>query len=321
MRNAFADEITRLAAVDSRVVLLSGDIGNKLFDSFKAVGDGRFLNCGVAEACMMSTAAGLALSGFRPVVYTITPFTTTRCFEQVRVGVCYHEAPVMIVGTGSGLSYASLGPTHHSLEDLAIMRTLPGMTVLAPCDSEELRALLRQGLEQDGPVYMRIGKKGEPTIPAVEAAIHLGRSRTIRRGSDVCLIATGTIMSEALAAAELLSEEGISCQLMSCHTVKPLDVTMLEEAFYSFPLVGVVEEHGRIGGLGGAIAEWRCGREEELAPMVAFGAADRFLHEIGSQAYARCHYGLTAAAIAATLSGRLHARWREGGSAADAGRA
>jgi transketolase len=318
MRNAFADEIARLATIDSRVVLLSGDIGNKLFDSFKEVGEGRFLNCGVAEACMMSTAAGLALSGFRPVVYTITPFTTTRCFEQVRVGVCYHEAPVMIVGTGSGLSYASLGPTHHSLEDLAIMRTLPGMTVLAPCDSEELTALLRQGLQQNGPVYMRIGKKGEPTIPAVEPAIHLGRGRIIRRGSDVCLIATGTIMSEALAAAELLAKEGLSCQLMSCHTVKPLDVTMLEEVFHAFPLVGVVEEHGRIGGLGGAIAEWRCGRKEELAPMVTFGAADTFLHEIGSQAYARGRYGLTAVVIAATLRGRLYDRLREGGPAADA---
>jgi len=305
MRNAFAAEIARLAADDARVLLLSGDIGNKLFEPFKAAAEGRFLNCGVAEACMMSTAAGLALSGFRPVVYTITPFTTTRCFEQVRVGVCYHEAPVTIVGTGSGLSYASLGPTHHSLEDLAIMRTLPGMTVLAPCDSEELRALLRQSLRHEGPVYMRIGKKGEPTLSAAEALIQLGRARTIKRGSDVCLIAAGTIMGEALSAAELLAHDGISCRVVSCHTVKPLDLVMLEEVFQSFPLVGVVEEHGRIGGLGGAIAEWRCGRIDQLAPMVGFGAADTFLHEIGSQTYARGRYGLTGAVIAATLRERL----------------
>src|SRR5579859_4922105 len=121
MRNAFAEEMVKLGEADPRVVLLSGDIGNKLFDPFKERCPGRFFNCGVAAA--------MAMSGLRPVVYTITPFTTTRCFEQIRVDVCYHHAPVIIVGTGSGLSYAELGPTHHSCEDLAILRTLPGMTV------------------------------------------------------------------------------------------------------------------------------------------------------------------------------------------------
>ena len=132
MRNTFADEVTNLAKIDNRIMLLSGDIGNKLFDKFKAVDPSRFLNCGIAEANMIGVAAGLALNGLRPIVYTITPFTTTRCFEQIRVDICYHEAPVIIVGTGSGLSYAELGPTHHSLEDLAILRTLPGMQVIAP---------------------------------------------------------------------------------------------------------------------------------------------------------------------------------------------
>jgi transketolase len=160
MRNAFADEITELAAIDKRVVLLSGDIGNKLFDNFKKIDKNRFYNCGVAEANMMGVAAGMALSGLRPIIYTITPFTTTRCFEQIRVDVCYHRAPVIIVGTGSGLSYAELGPTHHSLEDMAILRTLPGMCVLAPCDVFELRAALRVALQQDRPVYILIGKKG-----------------------------------------------------------------------------------------------------------------------------------------------------------------
>ena len=129
MRNAFADEMTLLAATDKRVVVLSGDIGNKLFDKLKLVDEQRFYNCGIAEANMMGVAAGMAMSGLRPFVYTITPFATTRCFEQIRVDVCYHHAPVVIVGTGSGLSYSELGPTHHSLEDMAILRTLPGMRV------------------------------------------------------------------------------------------------------------------------------------------------------------------------------------------------
>src|SRR5712671_895994 len=151
MRNAFADEITKLGKEDKRVVLLSGDIGNKLFDKFKEHSEARFLNCGVAEANMMSVASGMALSGLRPFVYTITPFTTTRCFEQIRVDVCYHRAPVIIVGTGAGLSYAELGPTHHSLEDLALLRSLPEMIVFAPCDEVELRLGLRAALAQDGP--------------------------------------------------------------------------------------------------------------------------------------------------------------------------
>jgi len=149
MRNAFADEMTKLAATDHRVVVLSGDIGNKLFDKLKAVDEKRFYNCGIAEANMMGVAAGMALSGLRPFVYTITLFTTTRCFEQIRVDVCYHHAPVVIVGTGSGLSYADLGPTHHSLEDMAILRTLPGMRVVAPCDASELRQVLHEVLKDD----------------------------------------------------------------------------------------------------------------------------------------------------------------------------
>jgi transketolase len=316
MRNAFAEEIASIAAQDSRVVLLSGDIGNKLFEPFKASAAGRFLNCGVAEACMMSAAAGLALSGFRPIVYTITPFTTTRCFEQIRVGVSYHDAPVTIIGTGSGLSYASLGPTHHSLEDLAIMRTLPGMTVLAPCDARELRSLLRQSLEQEGPVYMRIGKKGEPVVAGESNAITLGQARLIRSGSDVCMIAAGTILVEAVAAADRLAAEGISTRVVSCHTVKPLDREMLHDVFTTFPVVAVVEEHGRIGGLGGAIAEWHCEQDEPLGRMLSFGTADRFLHVIGSQSYAREWYGITGAVIADTI--RLHLRER--GSASGASR-
>ena len=160
MRNAFARVMTDLSQERSDVCLLSGDIGNRMFDRYKEVAPSRFINCGIAEANMMSMAAGMALSGLRPVVYTITPFTTTRCLEQIRTGVAYHEAPVVIVGTGSGLSYAELGATHHSLEDLAILRSIPNLQVCAPVDSLELRAQLRQAITEGHPTYIRIGKKG-----------------------------------------------------------------------------------------------------------------------------------------------------------------
>lgn len=306
MRNAFADEITRLGKEDGRVVLLSGDIGNKLFDKFKEHGGERFLNCGVAEANMMSVASGMALCGLRPVVYTITPFTTTRCFEQIRVGACYHRAPVTIVGTGSGLSYAELGPTHHSLEDLAILRTLPGITVFAPCDEVELRLGLRAALKQDGPLYMRIGKKGEPIIHKTPpATFALGKAVTVRQGSDACIIAAGTIMPEALAAAAGLAKVGVSVRVESFHTIKPLDTARLAEVFTGYRLVAVVEEHGLAGGLGGAIAEWRAGQEGELARMLAFGTPDEFMHEVGSQEYARNRFGLTADNISGKVLGAL----------------
>lgn len=306
MRNAFADEITQLAGTNERVVLLSGDIGNKLFDNFKKVDARRFYNCGVAEANMMGVAAGLALSGLRPVVYTITPFTTTRCFEQIRVDACYHKAPVVIVGTGSGLSYAELGPTHHSLEDMAILRTLPGMRVLAPCDTAELRLALRAALEEDGPVYIRIGKKGEPAIHARVPAFRIGEAIVVRPGTDVGLIAAGTIMAEVLKAADLLGQQGVSAEVASFHSVKPLDHAYLDRACARFKLVATIEEHSRIGGLGAAVAECHAGRRD--APLqLSFGTDDEFMHEVGSQDYARAKYGLTAANIAGKVLTALRA--------------
>lgn len=159
MRNAFAAEITEISATDDKIVLLSGDIGNRLFNSFKEKFSNRFYNCGVAEANMTSMAAGMAACGLKPVTYTITPFNTIRCLEQIRVDVCYHNLPVVIVGVGSGLSYANLGATHHSCEDIALLRVLPNMTVICPADAVEVRLALRAALNYGRPVYIRLGKK------------------------------------------------------------------------------------------------------------------------------------------------------------------
>lgn len=308
MRNAFADEITKLGAADPRVVLLSGDIGNKLFDKYKDKAEDRFFNCGVAEANMMSVAAGMALCGLRPVIYTITPFTTTRCFEQIRVDACYHKAPVIIVGTGSGLSYAELGPTHHSCEDMAILRALPEMTVMAPADALELRTALRAALKHDGPVYIRIGKKGEPDIHPGEPALTIGKAITVREGKDICLIGTGVLTAIALDAAKLLESQGISARVESFHTVKPLDTARLAEVFAAYPVVATIEEHSRIGGLGGAVAEWLAAQDNPRGRLLSFGTDDEFMHEIGSTKYARNKFGLTAENIARTVAERLKSR-------------
>lgn len=300
MRNAFADEITKIAVEDKRLVLLSGDIGNKLFDKFKESAPQRFYNCGIAEGNMMSVAAGLSLSGLRSIVYTITPFTTTRCFEQIRVDVCYHKAPVIIVGTGAGLSYADLGPTHHSLEDMAILRTLPEMSVIAPCDSNELRQALRAALKLDTPVYIRIGKKGEPDIHKNLTNFEIGKSIIIKEGSDITLICSGTIISEVLQASLILEEKGISVEVVSMHTIKPLDENYLLDASSKFRMLVTIEEHGKIGGLGGAVAEWKSNNNISTTHQI-FGTPDEFMHEVGSQEYAREKYGLVANKIAESV--------------------
>lgn len=298
MRNAFAAEVTELAAADPRVVLLSGDIGNRLFDNFKARCPGRFYNCGVAEANMIGLGAGLAMCGLRPIAYTITPFVTTRCLEQIRVDVCYHHVPVIIVGTGSGLSYASLGATHHSCEDIAFLRALPHMTVICPADPVEVKLALRAALAQNEPVYIRIGKKGEPIVHKGPVDFVIGKGIVLRPGKDVCLLSTGNTIAVALKAAEMLAAKGVSAQVVSLHTVKPLDDALLADAFARFQVVATIEEHSLLGGLGSSIAEWVVDRPPQKARLVRVGTGDYFIHEAGNQEYARRFYGLTTETVA-----------------------
>lgn len=306
MRNTFADEITKLAAHDNRIVLLSGDIGNKLFDEFKLVAGDRFYNCGVAEANMTGVAAGLAMMGFRPITYTITPFVTVRCLEQIRVDLCYHNLPAIIVGTGSGLSYASLGPTHHSCDDVGLLRMLPNMKIICPCDPQEVRGAIRAALQSDTPVYIRLGKKGEPHIHQAVPDMKLGKSITIKHGDDICLLSTGNIMPMSLEIAHLLEEESISARVESVHTVKPLDLELLDEVFTRYRYVVTLEEHSLIGGLGSAIAEWLTTKNTNTK-LLRFGTRDEFMPYIGEQEYAREYYDLTPEKIIEKIMGVMNA--------------
>jgi transketolase len=300
MRNAFAAALQTVADADERVVLLSGDIGNRLFDRFKASHTARFYNCGVAEANMIGVAAGLALAGFRPVTYTIASFSTYRCFEQIRVDVCYHHLPVIIVGTGAGLSYASNGGTHHACEDIAAMRALPGMTVLCPGDPAEVGPLLQAAVAHGGPVYLRLGKKGEPLVHSSTPALEIGKGHVMREGLDVCLLSTGTLLATAMETASLLDARGVSTRVVSMHTVKPLDAALLEDAAVRFPLVVTLEEHSVIGGLGGSVAEWLADRPARPR-LLRIGTGDEFMHEAGGQSHARAYFHLRPADVAARI--------------------
>lgn len=298
MRNAFAEELVRVAEQVPQTVLLSGDIGNRLFDEFKKRFPKRFFNCGVAEANMMGMAAGMACGGLRPVVYTIVPFATTRCLEQIRVDVCYHRQPVLIVGVGGGLSYANLGATHHSCEDIAFMRLLPNMTVICPGDRCETRLALRAAVEHEGPVYLRLGKKGEPDVHQQPPKFEIGRAITVRPGEDVTFVVTGNLLPLATDAHQLLKQQGIAAGVVSMHTVKPIDEIVLSRVFANSTVVATVEEHAIAGGLGGTVAEWLAENGPTRARLLRVGTSDSFLHEAGDQSYARQHFDLRPESIA-----------------------
>ena len=296
MRNGFAKEIVELAASDARVVLLSGDIGNRMFDTYKERFPDRFYNCGVAEANMTGVAAGMALCGFRPFTYTIAAFNTVRCLEQIRFDICYPNLPVVIMGVGGGLCYASLNASHQAMEDIALLRVLPNMTVICPGDAMEVRAALRAAVTHDGPVYIRLGKKNEPVVHDEVPALTIGKALVVREGSKVCILSTGNMLPTAVDAGDRLTGEGISTRVVSFHTVKPLDEDLLEDVFARFAAVVTVEEHSILGGLGGSIAEWLSERNVRTR-LIRIGSSDTFMYEAGGQTHGRRHFGLTAESI------------------------
>ncbi|MEW5724492.1 MAG: transketolase C-terminal domain-containing protein [Thermodesulfobacteriota bacterium] len=313
MRDAFAAELTTLAAADHRVVLLTADMGNRLFDAFRENNPDRFINCGVAEANMTGMAAGMAMCGLRPVTYTIAPFNTLRCLEQIKIDICYHNLPVVIVGAGAGLGYAGAGPTHQALEDIACLRVMPNISVICPGDAVEVRLALRAALGHDGPVYLRLGKKKEPVVHRDEPRFEIGRGLEVRAGSDACLLGTGNVLPLVLDTAVLLETKGVSARVVSMPWVKPLDEDLLADTFGRFEIVVTVEEHSVVGGFGGAVAEWLADHPGQPGRLVRFGLADRFHDCLGSQAAARRTLGLTPDALAARILKLLRPRLRAAG--------
>jgi len=305
MRNAFAKAITELGDIYPELIMLAGDIGNRLFDEFKGKHPSRFYNCGVAEANMTGVASGLAASGLRPITYTITPFNTVRCLEQIRLDICYPNLPVIVVGTGSGLSYAGLGATHHSMEDIALLRTLPNMHVVCPADPMEVRLAVKDALRLGRPTYIRLGKKGEPVIHQSEPDFEVGRGIVLRDGFDVAILGVGNMLALALKCADQLQQKGLSTKVISLHTVKPLDESLLQTLFAEQKLVVVLEEHGLIGGAGSAVLEWGNTNRVDLGKLIRLGGPDRFLFACGDQSEARALLGLTPEQISQHILDRM----------------
>ena len=300
MRNAFNNELYDIAASNPDVLLLTSDIGFQVFDRFRDDFYGRFINMGVAESNMIGVAAGLALSGKLPVVYTIIPFLTMRAYEQIRVDVCIQNLPVKIVGVGGGLAYGTLGPTHHSIEDVAILRALPNMTVVVPCDPLESRKATRAAFEHHGPIYVRLGKNGEPPLYENDYEFQIGRAVTLRYGTDATIIVAGPVTKLALEASVRLDQVGISVRVLNMHTIKPIDQDAIRQAARDTGAIVTVEEHSVIGGLGSAVAEVLA-EVPAGVPFRRLGINDSFCYGVGSQDYHFQQQGITVEAINSTL--------------------
>lgn len=308
MRDTFVGVLTEMAPLHPELVLLTGDLGFGVLNRFSNEFPRQYLNVGVAEQNMSGLAAGLALEGHTVFTYSIGNFPTLRCLEQIRNDICYHSANVKIVCIGGGMSYGPVGFSHHATEDLAILRSLPGMMVLSPGDLWEAREATRFLLTHRGPAYLRLDKSSAPTTALPGEIFQPGEIRVVRKGCDVTLAATGGTLGEALRAAEELAAEGIQCRVLSVHTVKPLDVNTLISAATETEGIVSIEEHSLHGGLGSAIAEALMDSGAYPGFMARMGLRDTFSSVIGSQSYLRQVYSLDAAAIAKTVADKLAVR-------------
>ena len=292
MRTAFIETLTELAAEDPRITLVVGDLGFGVVTDFAKRFPKQYLNAGVAEQNMTGLAAGLAMAGKIVFTYSIANFPTLRCLEQIRNDVCYHNTNVVVVAVGGGLSYGSLGMSHHATEDIAILRSLPRMTVVAPGDPFEAKAATRAAAAGIGPVYLRLGRAGEPLVHEKPVPWRLGKALTVRRGSDITLISTGAMLQTAVLAADALAAEGLSVEVLSMHTIKPLDTDAIIDAARRTRRIVTLEEHSILGGLGGAVAEVLCESEVSNVRFQRIGLPSEFGKHIGEQEYLRRIYGL-----------------------------
>lgn len=303
MRNRFADTFYELGRTDERLCVIVADISPAgSIAKFREEFPTRFINTGVAEQIMIGMAAGMCQRGLKPFAYTIATFTLYRPFEMVRDDLCYQNLPVTIVGIGGGVSYSTLGATHHAQEDVAIASTLPNMQVIAPCDPSETEAATRWCVDQlNGPVYLRLGKAGEPDLTKdAPEPWRFGKMRCLRAGSDVCIISYGPIMKRAFEIADRFEQRGQRTAVFSAHTLKPLDTERLREILTTYKHVVVVEECAPNGSLSMRVKEaaWDCGSRARLD---TFTLQDKFIHCYGNHDDILAAHGLSTEAIAARL--------------------
>jgi transketolase len=306
MRATCVNMIYELAKRDKRPLFIGSDLSPGMLDEMRKEMPDRWYMEGITEANLIGMSAGLAMEGYMPYANTIATFITRRCYEQVAVDLCLHDLPVRLIGNGGGLVYAPLGPTHLAIEDIAIMRALPNMTVTAVCDAKEMVRLMNATLDWPHPIYIRLAKGGDPIVSREENGFVIGKAipmRKARSKRSIVLMATGVMTTNCLGAAELLAKDGIDVSVVHFHTVKPLDEETLLDFARDAQLVVTVEEGVKIGGFGSAVTDVlveNLGRAQP--PSMRLGLPDAFPHNYGLQEDLFEVYGLTAEQIAATVA-------------------
>jgi transketolase len=300
-RDAYRDRLLELMVSDPRTVIVDSDTG--LFDP-RALPEAvrhRYLNIGIAEQNLIGVAAGLCRDGFRPWVTTMATFASTRALEAIKLDIAYPNLPVRIVGTHAGLSAGHLGPTHHGLEDVGILRMLPNLTVVVPADADQMVQAMDQAQNVPGPIYFRLGRKATAPLPA-SLPFAIGRAQSLRPGPDLAIIGCGpSAVAAAAAAGSTLATEGVQAQVINLHTVKPLDQGFLTDLLRTTPLCVTVEEHWRVGGIGSALAELigdlRGDDATGRAELIRIGVSDRFVSFAGNEQHLLAASGIDDAQI------------------------
>jgi transketolase len=314
MRSVFNKTLVEIARRDPRIYMVLADIGYGEIEPFAEAFPDRFINCGVAEQNMAGVACGIALEGNIAVTYSIANFPTLRCLEQIRNDSCYHNANVKSVIIGGGLAYGALGVSHQATEDIAIMRALPNMVVVCPCDFAEAEAAVHAMIAHPGPVYYRCGYKQEPDVHAGPIDFRFGKAIRVREGNDLTFIFTGTIGNQVVPAADVLAEEGIHARVISMHTVKPIDQGAILAAARETGGIVVVEEHQIQGGLGGAVAEVLADACVAPKKFLRIALPDVYVSRVGTHEWLLDQYGLSTPKILGSVRAML-----AGGHAAEVG--
>jgi transketolase len=307
MRKKALDSVYTLAKNDERVIFIGSDLGPGVLENMKNEMPERFFMEGVSEQHIVGMAAGLAMEGFIPYVNTIATFLSRRCFEQVAMDLCLQDLPVRLISNGAGGVYAPLGPTHLAVEDIAIMRALPNMTIVCPCDADEMNRFMMKTLDWPHPIYIRLAKGGDKIVSNESAGFEIGKSILMKNGKDGLFISTGVMTQLALEASDKLENEGIYCGVLHMHTIKPIDENSLMNLIPSVKAVVTIEEHTRIGGLGSAILEF-CSDSipEHSHKIFRIGIPDKFAEEYGSQNSLLEHWGITVQNIIISMKNKLN---------------
>lgn len=300
MRTTFINTLTEMARQDEKIMCIIGDTGFSVFEDFEKEFGDRFVNVGIAEQNFVSFGAGLAAMGMKPYIYNVVSFMTLRAMEQIMLDVCYQENPVVLVGVGGGFAYATAGPTHHAVQDIAMLTSIPNMTVVCPGDPVEMKKVMLASASYNKPLYIRIGRSVDPVVHQSPIDFQIGKAIRMKEGQDAAIFVTGVMLKTAVEVQEILEKEGISVSLYSMPTIKPIDEEVILQQAETGKPIFTLEEHSVIGGLGDAVA--RVLIENQCSSRLKkFGVRDEFAPVTGTREYLDDFFGLSTEKIVESI--------------------